>query len=188
MNEFTELEFKYKANDIGLLDFQKLMETIGYKKSLDVSSWDYYYTDEHNNFIRFRESNTPELTIKRKTVDSNNWNRVEVDLPLDCDRISKTTVENFVRLQNYKLNFKVYKTCHIYWQEFVNYVYYIVYDEQMRERDRFIEVEHNKSSIDFCTPTSTPHTRIKQAEELLTWLSISPQNRMKKSLFELYRR
>ena len=84
MNEFTELEYKYKADDIDLKDFRQLMSTLSTIKQKDVSSWDHYFTNAFNpdEFIRFRVSDNPELTIKRKTNQNNNWNRVEVDLPL----------------------------------------------------------------------------------------------------------
>lgn len=203
MDNFTELEYKYNADNIGLQDFQDLMKSIGYLKSLDISSWDYYYTNENNDFIRFRESDTPELTIKRKTTENNNWNRIEVDLPLDKNKISVTIVEEFVNLQNYQFNFKVYKSCFIYWSEYVNYVYYIVYDEQMRECNRFIEVEVNKDKINelaseerrqseieagFKLLPISPLSVLKEAEEKLTILGISSKNRLKKSLFEIFKK
>ena len=38
LTEYSELEYKYKADNVGLKDFENLMEEIGYKKQLTVSS------------------------------------------------------------------------------------------------------------------------------------------------------
>lgn len=184
MNEFTELEYKYKADDIDLKDFQQLMATLPVVKQKDVSSWDYYYTNSNNQdeFIRFRVSDTPELTIKRKTNQNNNWNRVEVDLPLRDNNLH--TVNTFVNLLGYSKNKSIYKSCFIYWLEYINFVYYIVYDDNMHEKGRFIEVEINKS----CLPKEALYVdeHLKRGQEILSKLGLSSQNRLKKSLFEIF--
>lgn len=181
MVDFCELEYKYKADDIKLTDFQKLMETIGYSKKLEVSSWDHYYTNkEPNAFIRFRDSAaTPELTQKRKTVSENNWSRVEVDLPLDRTKIDEKTVSAFVNLLGFEKNFKIFKSCFIYWTKEVNFVYYIVYSPDMEEKGRFVEVEINKGS-------NADLDHLNMYADKLKVLGLSPQNRMKKSLYEMF--
>lgn len=189
-NNFRELEFKYKADAVGLQDFLNLMEKLKYKKSLDISSWDTYYTKENNdNFIRFRESaKTPELTIKRKVTTENNWDRIEVDLPLDPKRLTRQTVQEFVKLEGYKENFRIYKTCNIFWQQYVNYVYYIVYDKQKNELGRFIEVEINKEALPhFHSGQLDPEQVLRDKEKELEELGITSKNRLKKSLFELFK-
>ena len=190
MNEFQELEYKYRADDVGLKQFQEFMEGLGYCKHMTVSSWDTYFINDPGDFIRFRESHlTPELTVKRKTKEENNWHRVEVDLPLDSKRINRKTVEHFVKLENYIENFRIFKSCFIFFQEHINYVYYIVYDYEMREKQRFIEVEVNKDKINELVDNGIdPKELLKKGEELLFKLNISSKNRLKKSLFELYRK
>lgn len=182
---FTELEYKYRADNVGLQDFKNLMQKQQVKKSLDISSWDYYYTKEGepDKFQRFRFSDTPELTKKVKVNDNNNWERVEVDLPIDKNRVSEQIVSKYVSIDGYAENFRIYKTCFIFWLDNVNFVYYIVYDKDLREKDRFIEVEVNKDS----------HVNIEdsmrilaEAETVLSTLGISSRNRLKKSLFEMY--
>lgn len=187
MEEFKELEFKYKADDITLTDFSKLMEKLNPGKRKDVSSWDHYYTHSENKeeFLRFRESDAPELTMKRKVKSTNNWERVEIDLPLDPDRIKLGTVNKWTELEGYKKNFTIYKSCFIFWYDIVNTVYYIVYDEDMKEQGRFIEIEVNKNKVpelgvDPC------FEKLKDFEKELTALGISSQNRLKKSLFEIF--
>jgi len=180
----VELEYKYKADNVKLTDFLKLMEKLGYEKYLDISSWDIYYTDvnDSDSFMRLRLSDTPELTRKKKTKESNNWNRVEVDLPLDASRLKVYTVDAFAELIGYKRAKKIYKSCFIYWQKAINYAYYIVYDEDMKEIGRFVEVEVNKDNM----PEEVTSMVLNEAEKKLTDLGLTPQNRMKRSLFELF--
>jgi hypothetical protein len=185
MNEFSELEFKYKADDIKLQDFVSLMATLPIVNQKDVSSWDHYYIgNNEDEFIRYRESTDPELTIKRKTTQNNNWQRIEIDLPLDHSRIKSETVSKWVELLNYKHKRSIYKTCFIYWTTDINFVYYIVYDTDMKEKGRFIEVEVNKYGQN---PNGIhPDNMLKYGQDVLLKLGLSPQNRLKKSLFEIF--
>lgn len=185
MNEYSELEFKYKADDIALSSFIALMKELPIVSQKDVSSWDHYYiSGNEDEFIRFRESTDPELTIKRKTNQNNNWVRIEIDLPLDGARIKTETVANWVELLNYKHKRSIYKTCFIYWTNYINFVYYIVYDTDMKEKGRFIEVEVNKYGPN---PNGIhPDHMLKYGQDVLAKLGLTPQNRLKKSLFEIF--
>ena len=186
MNEFSELEFKYKADDISLSSFLKVMGDLPIIIQKDVSSWDHYFTNDTNKeeFLRFRESDTPELTIKRKTNQNNNWQRVEVDLPIENSRSKIGTINKFVELLGYKPNTSIYKTCFIRWTEYINFVYYIVYDDDMKEKGKFIEVEFNKSKL----PEHADKVidQLKYGQEVLAKLGLTPQSRLKKSLFEIF--
>lgn len=185
MNEFSELEYKYKADDISLKEFHELMATLPIVKRKDVSSWDHYYTNGiDDEFIRHRNSLNPELTIKRKVKSTNNWERVEVDLPLDSDKAKNVIVGKFVELLGYKTKKSIYKTCFIYWLEHINFVYYIVYDDNMEEKGRFIEVEVNKECLPKEAPNAAAH--LQKGQDILTNLELGPQNRLKKSLYEMF--
>lgn len=200
MSNFTELEYKYKADNVKLTDFVNLVKSLHVRKRVDISSWDTYYTTkELDSFQRFRQSDTPELTKKVKTQDGNNWVRVEVDLPLDPSRVNEETVTKYVELDGYSPNFKIYKTCFIFWLDNVNYVYYIVYDENLKEAGRFIEVEVNKDKVNELNQLMIDAEGsfralkpdgaveyLKEQEKALEKLGITPQNRLKKSLFEMF--
>ena len=188
MEDFTELEYKYKADGVKLTDFQELAEGLTPLRDIDASSWDVYYTKAgvEDYFIRYRDSDNPELTKKRKTKQSNNWNRIEVDLPLDKEKVKEKTIETFVSLDGYSKNFKIYKSCFIYWFDNTNMVYYTVYDENMKEIGRYIEVEVNKEKISEIGQDKAQE-ELKSLEEQLTKLGISSKNRMKRSLFEIYK-
>jgi len=184
---FKELEYKYNAEGVDLVDFKKLIEELGPNKVIEVSSWDVYYKrkDSDDRFVRYRKSTeVPELTKKVKTKDSNNWERLEVDLPLDPTRINEEIVTEFVAIDNYEENFRIYKSCFIYFLDDVNFVWYSVYDKNMNEKGRFIEVEVNKDRVNELG--STVSDVLKEYEQKLSVLGINPKNRLKKSLFEIF--
>ena len=186
MNEYTELEFKYKADDIALKDFLALVKDLPIKKQKDVSSWDHYYTTNSNEdeFIRYRESTDPELTIKRKTSVNNNWQRVEVDLPLDLKRTKLPIITKWVSLLGYEHKKSIYKSCFIYWLDYINFVYYVVYDDNMKEKGRFIEIEFNKDELTNNIDKITD--QMKTGQEILSKIGLNAQNRLKRSLFEIF--
>jgi adenylate cyclase class IV len=182
MSEFQELEYKFKADNVKLQDFVALMESLQPTEKLDISSWDHYYTNNNEDFVRFRESDTPELTKKVKVSSNNNWDRIEVDIPLDPSRVKESTVAKFLELEGYKPNFKIYKNCFIYWLDKVNFVYYIVFDPNMKELGRFIEVEITKNELGGTVEV------LKDAASVLEALGLNLQNRLKKSLFEMFKK
>jgi adenylate cyclase class IV len=182
-----ELEFKYNAEGISLPAFIEFCNSLKPSKKVEVSSWDFYYTNtekgKENQFIRFRQSDNAELTIKRKTNELNNWERVEIDLPLQGNKLNESTVNKFVSLLNYKFNFKIFKSCFIYWFDNINIVYYVVYDSNLKEQGRFLEIEVNKEQV---SNLSNPSSVLKTYEEQLKILNLKPANRLKKSLFEMF--
>lgn len=185
-DEYRELEFKYNANGVKLQDFITMAENLNPEKRLDISSWDYYYTGNiKEQFMRYRESDGAELTIKRKVVNANNWERVEVDLPIDSKRVTRKLIDNWVGLEGYKENFRIFKSCFIFWIGQVNIVYYTVYDENMKEQGRFIEIEVNKSEVPKLG-VENAFKKLKELEQTLSILGITPQHRLKKSLFEMF--
>jgi len=189
MNEYLELEYKYEASQVKLTDFMKLADELNPIKKVDVSSWDVYFVKPGTEgvFQRYRESDTPELTKKVKTKDSNNWERIEVDLPLDSSRINEKLVTTYVGLDGYVKNFKIYKSCFIYWFTNTNMVYYTVYDENMKEIGRYLEVEVNKDSLKNISVDKLKE-ELETLEKKLEILGVSKKNRMKRSLFEIYKK
>lgn len=188
MVDVTELEFKFSAEDIKLSDFDKLMRTLPYIEKKLISSFDYYFVKEGSpdEFQRYRESERPELTKKIKTSTNNNYNRVESDLFLDPSRITLEQVEFHVGLDGYKFNFKIFKACSLYVFENTNAVYYVCFDEEMNRLGSYIEIELNKDKV--CALGNYALEVLNNLEKELEPLGISYKNRMKRSLFEIYRR
>ena len=183
--ENKELETKYSADHVSIEDFMKLIETLDVKRKKMVSSYDDYFVNSSGDFIRYRHTDDHgELTIKRKTSALNNNERIEVNLPTSGDNIG--TVQAFVDLLGYKHNFCIFKSCKIFWLDKVDFVYYIVYDKELKELRRFIEIE----ALEDVKWESEEHAwnEITKYEKLLEPLGISAQNRLKKSLFEQFRK
>jgi len=190
-DSFREIEYKYKADNIKLTDFNNLMEEWEYSEKIDgIGSWDIYYFKEDEDedlFVRYRmSSDRPELTKKRKLKSSNNWIRIEVDLPLDPDRVNESIVNRFVGLDGYKENFRIYKSCVVYHFKYINAVLYYVSDHEMEGKQKFLEIEVNKDKLEELGDKASEV--LKEYEQKLSKLGISPQNRLKKSLFEMYKK
>ena len=183
--QFKEIEFKYDGDLIKREKFIELMETFPIKKKMIVSSFDDYFTDKDSNFIRYRYTDQRgELTIKRKITDKNNNERIEVNVETAGDNLK--TVAAFVDLLGYKHNFGIYKTCDIYWIDKVVMVYYVVYDKELKELRRFVEIEADEH-LHWETEQEA-WDEIAKYEKLLESLPITPKNRLKKSLFEIFRK
>lgn len=183
---FKEIEFKYDANTVEMSKFEELIALLpAFRKKMTVSSYDDYFTDPVGNFIRYRYTDgRGELTIKRKLSEKNNNERIEVNVPTAGDNLQ--TITAFVDLLNYKHNFGIYKTCKIYWIDKVVLVYYVVYDKELRELRRFIEVEADEE-LQWVSEQEA-WDEISKYEKLMEPLGITPKNRLKKSLFEIFRR
>lgn len=205
--KFKEIEFKYDAKEIPLNFFTQIIEK-NYSpfKRLIVSSYDDYFINSESNFIRYRHaglygsSNTdhgshsiwvkqelnqaPELTIKRKMTQENNNERIEVNMSIVPQNFS--TVEEFIKLLGYTHDFRIYKVCNIYWVDRVVICYYIVFDNNMRELNRFIEIEANED-LHFNDETEALKLITNYEIELnKLGLPLTPEKRLKKSLFEMY--
>jgi len=182
---FKEIETKYDASDIKMEDFLKIVENLPIRKKLLVSSHDDYYVNKSGDFVRYRyNSERGELTVKRKTIESNNNDRVEVNLPTQADDVP--TVSRFLGLLGYDPNFSIYKTCNIFWTDKVDLVYYVVYDKEFKEKRRFIEIEADEE-LEWESEEEAWNEILKY-EKMLEPLGITPKNRLRKSLFEIFRK
>ena len=187
MTDTMELEYKYSADGIKVSDFEAIFLPLN-PKVLRIGGWDFYFVKENSpdEFQRYRDSDKPELTKKIKTKGSNNWVRVESDLPLCKERATYEKVAFHVGLDGYKFNFKIYKNCVIFFLEDINVVYYTTYDENMKEHGRYIEVELNKDKVNVLGDKAGDV--LKEWEDKLSAIGITAKNRMKRSLFEIYRK
>lgn len=182
--EFKEIEVKYNADAITLDKFKSIVDPQN-PNWIIVSSYDDYFTNDAGEFIRYRYHDTMgELTIKRKTIDANNNNRVEVNVKTEPK--GSKNIAAFCDLLGYKPNFQIFKTCHIAFLEKAVLVYYVTYDKNMNELNRFIEIEANE---DFkWTSEEEAWNEVMKHEKSFEPLGITSKNRLRKSLFELYRK
>ena len=183
--KFKEIESKYHANEIKMADFTRLMEELNPNKKLTVSSYDDYFINEKDDFIRYRHNDdVGELTIKRKINPKNNIERVEINLPIAESNFLK--IKEFVSLLGYRHNFTIYKTCKIYWINNKVISYYMVYDENIKELGRFIEIEADETHE--WKSEKEALEEINKFEKLLLPLGLNNKNRLRKSLFEMFRK
>jgi hypothetical protein len=185
-----EFEFKYDATGVKLGKFKAFAEKHDPLRFIEVASWDTYYankdTKSNIEFMRFRQGPSPELTIKSKLNENNNNKRIEIDLPLDNHRLNESVVKAYCDSMGFEENFRLYKVCFIYFYEKVDIVYYISYNEEMKEVGRYVEVEARKD-VAFDT-SEEAWDAVIQFEQKLAYLGITPQNRMKKSQWEINRK
>lgn len=184
--QFREIETKYDASEISLKQFITLVESkFKVKKKLLVSSYDDYFTDEQGNFLRYRhKEGRGELTIKRKLDAQNNNRRVEVNLPTAGDNMQAVT--HFAELLGYKHNFCVYKTCQVYWVDNMVICYYVVYDEEWKEKRRFLEIEADEDHS--WESEAQAWMAVEDYEKAFESLGITAKKRSKKSLFEMFKK
>lgn len=185
--KYLEIETKYRADSLSLTDFVEFCASRNPERVVNASGFDYFYesSKDPGAFCRHRiglDSN--QLTFKRKLADNNNYIRTEHNL--DLRGANREQVAALCQEFGYSHNFSLYKNCFVYAYENYTLVFYIVYDEDLHELGRFIEIEMKEDY-----PWESEEQAWSQLlvfEKLLKPLGISPQARVKRSLFELYKK
>ncbi len=184
--KYKEIETKYNADDIDSADFQKIALSLNPTRELFVSSNDHYYTRDDGLALRYREGKRPELTVKQKSKDHNNFVRTEVNLALAPD-VELETVTELATLQGYKHNFTIYKTCMIYFWDRHNVVMYVVFDHTQKNiLGTFIEIELLEDEPWGSVEEAWAYLR--EIEKAFEPLGISPAKRLRRSLLEMFKR
>jgi len=146
-------------------------------------------------FMRYRrpshglDGDRKELTTKYKQSGSkNNIQREEKNIRVD--KVDEDTIMKFVADLGYQLNFSIWKTCHIYNYDDATLVFYTVYDTtngKASKMDTFVEIEVNEEKIHNMTEKQAFEI-IEKYEKSLESVGLSARSRLRKSLFEMYRR
>ena len=186
---FKEIESKYRADEITSKKFIKWAKEHNATELITVDSYDYYYTKANtDSFIRYRAGSKPELTVKTKVSDSNNYVRVECNLHLckdDPPLAQHLTVTKFCDMLGYHKDFFINKICTIAYWDLFNVVHYTVYDGRGKLKGSFIEIEMRE---DFEWESDEVAWRcLLDIEKWLKPLGILPKHRLRKSLFEMFR-
>lgn len=183
-----EIEFKYFGETIPLSEFQEFCTSkVGYK-FLMAAGYDHFYENGKNKdaFCRLRVgSDFTQLTFKRKTKDENNFVRAEHNITLS-NETTKDQIEAFLSEFDYKFNMSLYKSAFIYLFDYYILVYYICYDMEMKEIGRFIEIEMKEDYP--WKSEDEAYSALVAMERLCKPLGISAQSRVKRSLFEMFRK
>lgn len=197
---FHEFEVKFRVDESKLNEWKQICTDIknqspkDYKGFIYVDSDDEYFTkaslseDLDYEFVRYRYSENEkraELTTKRKLKDSNNIIRKEQNVRVDGN--SKQTIHEFITEGlGYDFNFKISKYVQIYIFKEATLPFYTVIDDK-GSRDTFVEIEVNEELLHSITEAEAWDI-IKKYEGLLSRLGISSKNRLRKSLFEMYKK
>jgi adenylate cyclase class IV len=146
-------------------------------------------------FMRYRrpshglDGDRKELTTKYKQDGSkNNIQREEKNIRVD--KTDEETITKFVTDLGYKINFSIWKTCHIYNFDDATLVFYSVYDTtngKASKMDNFVEIEVSEEKVHGMTEAQAWEI-ITKYEKALESVGLSAKTRLRKSLFEMYKR
>lgn len=183
--KFLEVEFKYRADDIPLSKFMGFCMGLGKHKYVMASGWDHFYDSPGvQGFARHRIGpDFNQLTYKKKINGNNNFIRHEDNLDL-LQTVSIDQIASFLSKFGYSLNKSIFKNCFIYKFPLYTMVYYVIYSESLKEIGRFIEIEMSED-FDWNSEENAWDNLIEIERIAKEPLGISPQSRMKLSLYEL---
>jgi predicted adenylyl cyclase CyaB len=185
---FHEFEVKFRVEGDLVYEFKKLVGNLqDLKDFIYIESDDVYYIKDED-FLRHRFSNSKkdkrsELTFKKKLNDGNNIKRIEYNVRVDNNSVEN--IAGFVEALGFKRGFRIGKLVHIYRFKDATLPFYTVIDE-LGKIAHFIEIEVDEESLHDMTEEQA-WAVIQKYEAILAPLGITPQKRLRKSLFEMYR-
>lgn len=185
MVQNKEIEFKYPAKNISLQTFndfcKNMHDHVGYRDNLGTDKF-FTHPEKPDTFFRLRQdSGTLQLTFKRKIAQDNSM-RIEYNLNVDNDQGSAHCL---IEEMGYKYDTILHKVNHVHIFPWYVLSYYICYNSDMVEYDRFIEIEMRED----CKWTSEQEVfnELRIVEKMFKPLGISPDKRIKESLYEMFR-
>lgn len=185
--EGKELEYKYRADNVSLDTFQAFCQAQSPIGVVTASGYDYFYADprREGDFLRHRigpEFN--QLTLKRKLSD-NNILRDEYNIML-AQGTQVSQIDAMAKSFGFEFNRRIFKNVFVYQFEKYNICFYSCYDDNLKELGRFVEIE---MAEDYPWETEGQARQLLQIlEDKAGSLGLTYKNRMKKSLFEQFRR
>jgi len=207
--EHIEFETKYRVEDQNLILFKQILDNLNEdKKFIYVEGPDYYFTypkwwfehntqwDANGTFGRYRkpsyglDNGRRQVTHKYKPRDAkNSIQRKELNINITPETSEETIFEQF-ECHGMKFNASIIKNCHIYKLKDATLVFYTVYDTtdgKPKKADNFVEIEVDEDTIASMTEEQAWGIIVKY-EKMLESIGLNPQKRLRKSLFEIYRR
>lgn len=182
-----EIEFKYRLKFNDLANFVALGDKLNAKKFIAMG-WDFFYDNNvaPNQFYRHRVGiDTNQLTLKRK-VQLNNYIRVEHNIDL-ASNVSADNIATYLNDIGFHYNTSIYKWALGYKTEDYTLVYYVVSEEGTAyPKTVFIEIELTEGK-DWGSDKEAMK-KLQSLEKKFKVLGIGPKNRVKESLYELYKK
>ena len=196
--EFHEIEYKYNSEEINRVEFNTFLKGFGpFKKDLTLEinpvngkdSIDHYCSNGER-FMRWREgqdsngNKTWELTSKSRLSKLNNNKRKEVNIPLNTKDMTLEKAIEFSEMHGCKYDFSIKKEVQIYWTGKAVFSHYTTYDLTGKRLNCFVEIEADEKFK--WESEEQAFTEINDWEKKFAPLGLTPQHRIKKSLFEFY--
>jgi len=190
---FTEFETKYTSDISNLPIFKSIVETLpGLIEFTYAEGPDTYLTKPDGSFGRYRKAKYPhdtkyaQWTLKFKPVGAkNNISRLEYNWQVDGTP-EQEILDGAVAM-GFSFNFKINKGCHIYRFPECTLVFYSVKEENSAREDYFIEIEITEETVHELTEEQAWDI-IRKYEKILEPVGVNAQKRMRRSLFEMYRK
>jgi hypothetical protein len=196
IEKLTEFETKYRVEAHLLTEFKRIVGSLaGLEKFIYVEGPDYYFTKKDGSFARYRrpshglDNGRSEVTIKVKPEGAKN-NIVRKEVNWRVDATPEDAIREGLSLMGYTPNFSIWKGCHIYTFQDATLVFYTVFDTtdgKASKADSFVEIEVCEEKVSELTHDQAMEIIVKY-EEAMADLGITARHRLKKSLFEMYRR
>lgn len=186
--KFKEIELKYRADAVDLTTFISFCEARKPEKIIIASGYDHFYHSDKGDesFCRHRFGHDAnQLTFKRKTADANNFIRTEHNVNLSPE-MKEEQIVALLKEFGYSFNTRIFKNCFVFNYADHTLVYYICYDADMHELGRFLEIEAKEDHP--WVSEQEAWDSILALERLFKIVGISPQARIKRSLFEMFRK
>jgi adenylate cyclase class IV len=194
--DHIEFESKYRVEQNIVLPFKLAVEKMhAFKEFVYAEGPDEYFVKDDGLFARYRkEANKgpnarAELTIKIKPEGAKN-NIIREEYNVRVDGTPRETIVKFLTALGFKHNFTVMKSCFIYRMEDATLVTYTVADITdgiLKNENHFVEIEVCEEKIHTMTERQAWEI-LTNYEKLLEKFGINPQKRLKRSLFEMYKR
>lgn len=195
LKPYTEFEIKHKVEYSKLFEFKQIMMNMGYPMTLYCEGPDSYFSKRNtNNFKRFRRANFPEndkkeITTKVKLKNADD-NTIRTEVNLDVTGNTNETIIKTILDDGYEQNFEIIKYCHIHKAPKATYVFYSVQDvtkdENRLEEQSFIEIELEDMPLNMTKEQAD--SLIDRYEKCLYSLGVKKENRLKNSIWEMYKR
>jgi adenylate cyclase class IV len=190
--KYTEVECKYRTDITTLPLFKRTSENLPDLESfLYTSGPDTYYVRPDGGLGRYRVAQYPEngkkfaqWTVKCKPEGAKN-NIFRFESNWDVSNTPPEEIHAGALAMGFVFNFKIHKTCFIYKFKDATIVMYSVREEGSEKEEWFQEIEVTEETIHELTEDQAWEV-ISKYEKILEPTGITPQKRMRKSLFELY--
>src|ERR1035437_4783537 len=190
---FTEFETKYTSDISQLTQFKSVVETLPDLLEFTYAEGpDTYMTKPDGSFGRYRKAKYPhdtkyaQWTLKFKPAGAkNNISRLEYNWRVDGTPAQE--IWDGALAMGFAFNFKITKQCHIYRFNDATLVFYSVREEGIVKEDYYIEIEITEETVHELTEDQAWDI-IRKYEKALEPVGVTAQKRMRRSLFEMYRK